>query len=72
MENILHQADNCSGRNSDDGPPEDHFELAPVVHTGDGEQVAQQGNEPKQNRTVNDDDSGILGGANRQHWGENR
>ena len=67
MENFLRERDNCSGRDSDDGPPENHFELAPVVHAGDAEHIAQQGNEPKKNRPVNDDDSGILGDAVGHH-----
>ena len=72
MEDFLHERDNTSGRDSDDGPPENHLELAPVVPAGDAEYIAQQGNEPKTNGPVNDDDSDILGGAIRQHRSENR
>ena len=67
MENFLQKRDDCSGRDSDDGPPEDHFELASVVWVGDAEHVAQQGNESKKNGPVNDDPSGVLGDAVGHH-----
>ena len=57
----------AAGVTPHDGPPENHFELAPVVRAGDAEHIAQQGNEPKKKRPVNDDDSGILGDAMGQH-----
>ncbi len=72
MENFLHERDNSSGRDSDDGPPENHFQLAPVVRVGGAEQIAQQRNEPQKNRAVNHDDSDILGDAIRQYRSDNR
>ena len=67
MENFLRERDDYSGRDSDDGAPENHFDLAPVILAGDAEPVAQQGNEPEKNRPVNDDYSGILGDAVGHH-----
>ncbi len=66
------ERDDHRGRGRDDGPPENHFELAPIVRAGNGEHVAQQGNKTKENRTVNDDDPGNLGDAVGQYGDDKR
>ncbi len=67
MENLLQQPDDHGGCDADNGSPGNHFQLAPVVHAGHGEQVAQKGDESQKNGTVSDDEVGVLSGLRRQY-----